>query len=259
MALCELSLQFGFLPHTNAGPLSRDEMAKLGQLNASMGLMLEQSTPALMQGVHRFAPNKAPHLRLEQLRLAGELRIPFTTGLLLGVGESEADREQSLRDIAAVASEYGHIQEVILQPYAPAGDKHARTSPVGFDVWQLPSVIRQARALLPDNVVIQVPPNLVLGLARVEGTDMLRAQLLAGAADLGGISPHDEVNPAYPFPVGDVLRSMVEGTPRQQQQQERGDGSRFVLRRRLPVHDRLLSWAAERPRVRAVLQQMGRV
>jgi 7,8-didemethyl-8-hydroxy-5-deazariboflavin synthase CofG subunit len=283
-------------------------MTELGHVNASMGLMLEQSTPALMDGVHRFAPSKVPSLRLEQLRLAGELRIPFTTGLLLGVGEDEADREQSLRDIAAIATEYNHIQEVILQPYSPAGDKHARTSPTGFDIRHLPSVIRQARALLPDNVAVQVPPNLVLGLARREGADMLRAQLLAGATDLGGVSPHDEVNPAYPFPVSDRLRSMVEDAPQhrqqhrqpdqqqhqqqqqqqhqhqqqqqqqqqhqqqqqqqqqqqhpdqqQQRQQEEDSGRRFVLQRRLPVHTRLLPWAAERPQVRAVLKQMGYV
>ena len=270
VALCELSLEYGFLPHTNAGPLSRDEMAALGSLNASMGLMLEQSTSALLDGVHRFAPSKVPHLRLEQLRLAGELRIPFTTGLLLGVGESEADCEQSLHDIAAIANEYNHIQEVILQPYSPAGDKHANASPGGYDIRCLPSVIRLARAILPADVAIQVPPNLVLGLARREGADMLRAQLLAGARDLGGISPQDEVNPTYPFPVSDVLRSMVEDgrqDPPQQHHRDQGkdygldqgqdSGRRFVLQRRLPVHDRLLPWAAERPKVRAVLSQMG--
>ncbi|QXE23469.1 FO synthase subunit 1 [Richelia sinica FACHB-800] len=89
--LCVLALEMGFLPHTNAGPLSREEMQKLKTVNVSMGLMLEQLTPKLLNTVHRHAPSKLPEVRLQQLQWAGELQIPFTTGLLLGIGETEAD------------------------------------------------------------------------------------------------------------------------------------------------------------------------
>ncbi len=91
--LCQIALAEGFLPHTNAGPLRFEEMAYLKQVNVSMGLMLEQLTPALLGGVHRHAPSKQPELRLQQLHWAGKLQIPFTTGLLLGIGETQADWE----------------------------------------------------------------------------------------------------------------------------------------------------------------------
>ena len=94
--LCQLALSLGFFPHTNVGPLSFTEMAKLKKVNVSMGLMLEQLTPRLLQTVHRHAPSKVPALRLQQLEWAGELAIPFTTGLLLGIGETLADCWQTL-------------------------------------------------------------------------------------------------------------------------------------------------------------------
>jgi FO synthase subunit 1 len=97
--ICELSLSLGFLPHTNVGPLSFAEMRSLKQVNVSMGLMLEQLTPLLLQTVHRHAPSKLPEVRLQQLQWAGELRIPFTTGLLLGVGETQQDWWETLEAI----------------------------------------------------------------------------------------------------------------------------------------------------------------
>ncbi len=100
--ICQLALSMGFLPHTNAGPLSFAEMEKLKQVNVSMGLMLEQLTPKLLQTVHRQAPSKVPSLRLQQLEWAGELRIPFTTGLLLGIGETSADWWETLEAIATL-------------------------------------------------------------------------------------------------------------------------------------------------------------
>ena len=117
--LCELALTMGFLPHTNAGPLSFAEMTKLKEVNVSMGLMLEQLTPELLKTVHRNAPSKLPELRSQQLAWAGALQIPFTTGLLLGIGETERDRWESLEAIAHLQERWGNIQEVILQPYSP--------------------------------------------------------------------------------------------------------------------------------------------
>ncbi len=187
--LGKLALDLGFLPHTNVGPLSFKELTRLGEINVSMGLMLESLDPILLEGVHRFAPSKSPQIRLEQLNWAGELQIPFTTGLLLGIGESETDWEVSLQAIADIHDRYQHIQEVILQPYSP-GSKETRSAP-RFDINKLPTVIKLARQILPPNITIQIPPNLI------PTSNLLLACLNAGARDLGGIVPKDEVNPDY--------------------------------------------------------------
>lgn len=187
--LCNLALDLGFLPHTNAGPLSFTEMAKLARVNVSMGLMLESLDPALLQGVHHHAPSKVPAIRLEQLNWAGELKIPFTTGLLLGIGESETDWKISLQAIADIHHRWRHIQEVILQPYSPGSQESF--AGLGFELKKLPEVIRLARQILPDDITIQIPPNLIYN------PDLLLACLTAGARDLGGIVPKDEVNPDY--------------------------------------------------------------
>ncbi len=115
--LCQLSLELGFLPHTNVGPLSVEEMALLKSVNASMGLMLEQVSDRLVHTVHKHAPSKVPQLRIRQLEQAGELRIPFTTGLLVGIGETESERIETLETIARIHRQHGHIQEAIVQPY----------------------------------------------------------------------------------------------------------------------------------------------
>jgi 7,8-didemethyl-8-hydroxy-5-deazariboflavin synthase len=187
--LCQLALDFGFLPHSNVGSLSLGEMEKLAQVNVSMGLMLESLDPILLEGVHRYAPSKIPAIRLEQLNLAGKLRIPFTTGLLLGIGESERDWEVSLRSISDIHKKWGHIQEVILQPYSPGSQ--ASFAGLGFDLTKLPEVIQLARKILPNDITIQIPPNLI------SNSNLLIACLTAGARDLGGIVPKDEVNPDY--------------------------------------------------------------
>jgi 7,8-didemethyl-8-hydroxy-5-deazariboflavin synthase len=187
--LCQLALDFGFLPHSNVGPLSWVEMERLAKVNVSMGLMLESLDPILLAGVHRHAPSKIPAIRLEQLNLAGRLKIPFTTGLLLGIGESELDWEVSLRAISAIHQKWGHIQEVILQPYSPGSQESF--AGLGFDITRLPEVIQLARQILPDDITIQIPPNLI------PNPELLLACLTAGARDLGGIVPKDEVNPDY--------------------------------------------------------------
>lgn len=188
--LCELALGLGFLPHTNAGPLSFEEMARLKEVNVSMGLMLEQVTPDLLKTVHRRAPSKVPSLRLQQLEWAGELKIPFTTGLLLGIGESEVNWRETLDAIARIHSRYNHIQEVILQPHSP-GSKQSWDREV-FDAEKMPEVVAIARSILPPEIALQIPPNLV------SRSDILLDCLAAGARDLGGIGPLDEVNPDYP-------------------------------------------------------------
>lgn len=198
--LCELALSLGFLPHTNAGPLSWAEMARLKTVNVSMGLMLEQLTPTLLQTVHRHAPSKVPHLRLQQLEWAGQLRIPFTTGLLLGIGETDADRRETLQAIAQLHHRFGHIQEVILQPYSP-GSREAGSEPP-FSPAALLEWVAIARDLLPSDITIQIPPNLV-------ADPILLACLEAGATDLGGIGPHDEVNPDYPHPLHTRLHTQL--------------------------------------------------
>lgn len=198
----ELALSLGCLPHTNAGPLSRAEMQALKGVNVSMGLMLEQVTPQLQQTVHRHAPSKSPEVRLQQLEWAGQLQIPFTTGLLLGIGETEADWWETLDAIATLHSRYAHIQEVILQPHSP-GTQQAWNAPA-FNPRRLPEVVAKAREILPGEIALQIPPNLVLD------ADGLLACLEAGARDLGGISPKDEVNPDYPHLRAQRLREIIE-------------------------------------------------
>lgn len=189
--LCNLALELGFLPHTNAGPLLYEEMQQLKAVNVSMGLMVEQVTPALMQTVHRHAPSKLPELRLQQLEWAGELKIPFTTGLLLGIGESERDWIETLEAIAQSHARWGHIQEVILQPHSPGQQQEWEGK--AFEAEQLVDVVAIARQLLPPEITLQIPPNLTQ-------PEVLIACLEAGARDLGGIGIKDEVNPDYPHP-----------------------------------------------------------
>jgi 7,8-didemethyl-8-hydroxy-5-deazariboflavin synthase len=219
--LCALALEMGFLPHTNAGPLSQAEMARLAKVNVSMGLMLEQLTSALQDTVHRHAPNKAPQIRLQQLAWAGELGIPFTTGLLLGIGETGTDWQESLGAIAEIHYQWGHIQEVILQPYSPGEqDQLAATGATGFDLPQLPKLVALARQILPESITLQIPPNLV------NQPEILLACLEAGARDLGGLVPHDHVNPNYAhLPLAQL----------QQVLQEQG----WQLSPRLPVYPHL--------------------
>jgi len=200
--LCELALSLGFLPHTNVGPLSLVEMRSLKTVNVSMGLMLEQLTPQLLQTVHRQAPSKVPKLRLQQLEMAGELGIAFTTGLLLGIGETQEDWWKTLEAIARLHQRFCHIQEVILQPYSP-GSQQVWDAPA-FDLNQMPKVVATAREILPPDISLQIPPNLV------KDPSLLLACLEAGARDLGGIGPKDEVNPNYPHPHDQELAEILE-------------------------------------------------
>jgi 7,8-didemethyl-8-hydroxy-5-deazariboflavin synthase len=222
--ICELALELGFLPHTNAGPLSYDEMAQLKQVNVSMGLMLEQVTPRLLETVHRHAPSKDPALRLQQLEWAGKLRIPFTTGLLLGLGETEEDRAETLKAIATAHLQWGHIQEVILQPYSPG--QQEQWAGQGFEMEEMVNVVEIARQILPNEITIQIPPNLV------QTPQHLRACLDAGARDLGGLVPHDHVNPDYTHT---ALNQLAENL----------DSKTWKLQPRLPIYPAFDGWLSK--------------
>mmetsp|Transcript_28509 Transcript_28509/g.37293 ORF Transcript_28509/g.37293 Transcript_28509/m.37293 type:complete len:776 (+) Transcript_28509:110-2437(+) len=220
--ICQLALENGFWPHTNVGPLSLAEMTMLKEVNTSMGLMLEQATKNLMNpvdGVHRSAPSKRPEVRINQLHMAGELGIPFTTGILLGIGESYEDSLESLEVIAEIHERYKNIQECIIQPYSQGSTQ--KTNHPGFDLNNLPGIVKAARQILPSDIVVQVPPNLV-SLPYI-----LLACLEAGARDLGGISPKDEVNPDFAFPKMLKIKEMISNHG-------------FELWPRLPVHQQNL-------------------
>jgi len=230
--LCQLALSLGFLPHTNAGPLSFEEMAKLKEVNVSMGLMLEQMTPRLLETVHQRAPSKNPQKRLQQLEWAGELQIPFTTGLLLGIGETAADWGETLAVIAQVQQRWGHLQEVIIQPYSLGGGQIWEGE--SFDLGLLPEAVALAREMLPHSITLQIPPNLAAL------PEVLLACLEAGARDLGGIGPRDEVNPDYPHLQHGVLTELLTSAG-------------WELRPRLPVYPQYDGWLL--PTLRGKVQE----
>ncbi|MBE9137773.1 7,8-didemethyl-8-hydroxy-5-deazariboflavin synthase subunit CofG [Nodosilinea sp. LEGE 07088] len=237
--ICELALNAGLLPHTNAGPLSRDEMAQLQRVNVSMGLMVEQVTPTLLDTVHRHAPSKRPEVRLRQLVQAGELGIPFTTGLLLGLGETETDWIEALQAINAIHRRYGHIQEVILQPHSP-GQSQAQPG-LALTETALASAVGLAKEYLSSDIVVQIPPNLVSPRG-------LLACLEAGARDLGGISPVDEVNPDYEHPHPAALEAAIAPAG-------------WQLHPRLPIYPQYDSWlpVSMRSRVQAWRQRLSTI
>ena len=180
----------GLLPHANAGALHRAELAKLREVTASQGMMIESLRPDL--AAHRGAPDKHPDRRLATLQAAGELAIPFTTGILIGIGETEADRVTALEAITEAHRRYGHVQEVILQNFRPKAGTAMRHVPACPPQEHL-RAIALARLLLPPEVHVQAPPNLIDDPARV---------LAAGIDDWGGVSPLtvDHVNPERPWP-----------------------------------------------------------
>src|SRR5215211_5073505 len=197
---CERALERGMLPHTNLGVLPREDLARLREVTASQGLMLESVNPDLV--VHRGSPTKHPAARLETIRAAGELRIPFTSGILVGIGESPEDRVAALEALAEVHGEHGHLQEVILQNFVPhpryygaepaeiadaAQRSQAHGEPAALPGWATPIslddmrlLVRGCRRLMPD-VGIQIPPNL---------SDWWLPLVEEGATDLGGLSAH---------------------------------------------------------------------
>jgi 7,8-didemethyl-8-hydroxy-5-deazariboflavin synthase CofH subunit/7,8-didemethyl-8-hydroxy-5-deazariboflavin synthase CofG subunit len=193
----------GLLPHANAGAVSRDDLAALRAVAPSQGMMIESLRPDLT--AHRGAPDKAPARRLATLEWAGELAIPFTTGILVGIGESEVDRIAALEAIAASHRRHGHVQEVIVQNFLPKPGTTMRSAPpCPHDEHVRATAL--ARLILPGDVHVQAPPNLSDG-------DELADLLDAGIDDWGGVSPvtPDHVNPERPWPAVDTLREVTEG------------------------------------------------
>ena len=200
-AMCKLVLdETGLLPHANAGALSRDDLALLRPVSPSQGMMVETLRSDL--ACHRGAPDKDPARRLATLEYAGELGIAFTTGILVGLGETRADRLAALEAIAASHARHGHVQEVIVQNFLPkprTGMQHEAPCPTDEFLWS----IAAARIVLPPEIHLQAPPNL---------SDDFGALLDAGIDDWGGVSPvtADHVNPERPWPELDRLREITE-------------------------------------------------
>ena len=190
----------GLLPHVNAGALGREDLARLRAVSPSQGMMIESLNPDLP--AHRGAPDKDPERRLATLRWAGELAIPFTTGILVGFGESRSDRIVALEAIATAHRDFGHVQEVIVQNFVPKPGTLMRDDPA-CSMDDLLDAIELARRILPADVHVQAPPNLV---------DDPGALIDAGIDDFGGISPitADHVNPERPWPHLDDLRAVTE-------------------------------------------------
>jgi len=226
---CERALERGMLPHTNIGVLDHDDLARLREVTASQGLMLESVSERLMETVHAGSPTKHPVRRLATIQAAGELKIPFTSGILVGIGETQEEQVESLEALAELHREYGHLQEIIIQNFVPhpkyygrevadiadstSRQRWANGSPSGgataveappegdpstdpswaseVTVDDIKRLIAECKRLMPD-VGIQVPPNL---------SDAWDELVEAGATDLGGLSANgDHISPEHAFP-----------------------------------------------------------
>ncbi len=224
--MCRLVLdETGLLPHANPGVMTREELAALREVSASQGIMLETISDRLSErgGPHFGSPDKRPAARLETIRLAGELAIPFTTGILIGIGETREERIDALLAIRDLHERYGHIQEVIVQNFrAKPGTQMVNAPEPSLD--ELLWTAAAARLVLQPEVTVQVPPNL--------SYDDFPQLLDAGIDDWGGVSPVtiDHVNPEAPWP---ELERLAAGT------RSRG----FELAPRLAVHPRYVDGA----------------
>jgi FO synthase len=245
---CERALERGLLPHTNLGVLERGDLARLREVTASQGLMLESVSERLMQTVHAGSPTKHPAERLRTIRTAGELKIPFTSGILVGIGETEEERIASLEALAAVHAEYGHIQEVILQNFVPHqryyGQEPAEIADAAARAYWRTGVTdgeQERDGSGPEGAGLERPelplPAWALeGAGRVRIADMKRliaetARLMpgvgiqvppnladwwpelvaAGATDLGGLSANgDHISPEHPFPSPHQVRKRLQ-------------------------------------------------
>jgi FO synthase subunit 1 len=226
---CEVALECGLLPHSNPGDQTREQMELVADVNASMGVMLETTAEVDAHGGPRA---KDPGQRIATLATAGELGVPFTTGILVGIGETPRDRAESLLTIAELHERYDHIQEIIIQPVVE-NERWRGGSP---DLETMRRTTAMARVALPEDVSIQSPPN----LAPVE-------ELLdCGIDDLGGVSPltDDHINPEYEWPALRELERIAEtaGVP---------------LSERLPVYDRYVSSEWLSPRIEAAIDADG--
>jgi 7,8-didemethyl-8-hydroxy-5-deazariboflavin synthase CofG subunit len=222
-AMSELVVaETSLFPHANPGVMTEVELARLRPSNVSMGMMLENVSPRLMEpGMpHHGCPDKDPEVRMAVLEAAGRLRIPFTTGILVGIGETPAEIVDSLFALADVHRRHGHIQEVICQNFRAKADTPMRRSAEPIPQWFL-RVVAAARWILGPEVNLQVPPNL---------TERFEVYLEAGINDWGGVSPItiDWVNPEAPWPHLTELSA-------------RTTAAGFTLKPRLPVYPEFIS------------------
>jgi len=236
---CEVALGEGLLPHTNAGIMSRDEMLMLRPLNVSMGLMLESISPRLRArgGVHQWAPDKDPAVRMRMIAEAGEARVPFTSGILLGIGETPAERAQSLVALRDLNERHGHIQEVIIQNFRAKPEIAMAEAPEP-GAMEMARAIATARMVLGPKMNVQAPPNL--------SPNEIELFLAAGVNDWGGISPlsKDYVNPEAPWPHIERLA-------------ERCARAGFDLRERLAIYPEYVDDYWVDPRLRPALERHG--
>ncbi|MGH8150073.1 MAG: 7,8-didemethyl-8-hydroxy-5-deazariboflavin synthase CofG, partial [Steroidobacteraceae bacterium] len=205
----EVHRQTGLLPHLNPGVMTRADLVRLRPVSVSMGLMLETASERLSQrgGPHWGSPDKSPAARLATLTAAGELAIPITTGLLIGIGETRLERIEALLAIRALHERHGHIQEIILQNFrAKAGTRmaHAPEPSLAEHLW----TIAASRLIFGPSMSLQAPPNLQ--------PDALAALVRAGINDWGGVSPvtPDHVNPEAPWPHLDALAAQTDAAGR---------------------------------------------
>lgn len=209
------------LPHSNPGILKKKELKILKEVNASIGLMLETSSARIMETIaHKKSPGKKPKLRLNTIKNAGKLKIPFTTGLLIGIGETNLERIESLIELRKIQDKYGHIQEIIIQNF--------KSKPgIPMEGYREPSIVEMikmvciTKLMFPD-VSVQVPPNLNINYSQIF--------LMAGSDDWGGISPltPDYVNPEAQWPEIEELKIITN---------ELG----FQLKERLPIYPQFIS------------------
>ena len=218
-AMCEMVLEkTGLLPHSNPGLMGADDLGRLRETNVSVGLMLESASPRLLRpgGAHWKAPDKVPALRIRTIENAGRLSMAFTTGILIGIGETPEERVDALLAIQAVNKQYGHIQEVIVQPFRAKPDTRMARAPEPVTE-ELERTIAVARLIFGGEMNIQSPPNLLAE----DYPDLLKA----GINDWGGISPvtKDFINPEAAWPQISALAA-------------RSAGAGFVLRERLAIY-----------------------
>ncbi len=223
---CEIALDEGLLPHSNPGDQTRAQMEQVADVNASMGVMLETTADVRAHGGPRA---KSAEQRLNTIRVAGELDVPFTTGILVGIGETWRDRAESLLAIAELHERYGHIQEVLVQNVVP--NERWQEDPVS--VTTMRRAVAMARVALPESVSVQVPPNL----------SPVRELVDCGIDDLGGVSPitDDYINPDYAWPGLDELRDIA-------------DTAGVPLTERLPVYDRYVEGEWLSPRIERAIE-----
>jgi len=221
----EIVLSAGLFPHTNAGNLTKAEMNELKKTNVSLGLMLENTSERLSgkNMPHEFAPSKNPKARIKVLENAGELRIPMTTGLLIGIGESPFELIESIYAIKEIHKKFGHIQEIILQNFQPKPDTVMKDIPSPQERY-FRTFVALTRVIMPE-MNIQIPPN----LSPISYFDFLSV----GINDWGGISPitPDYVNPEFPWPsIESIERNCTNAG--------------FQLRARLPIYPEFMSFVS---------------